>query len=159
MDFGNGSTFAQAFVGAVKRALLMGVLPFAVAQDLPDSITLDPRVMTAALEGRRVEVGAFLRDSAECAVAARWREAMQSMDSEKGAVLLLALLQELNANVSMASRPDLYAEALGWHRAAAVGREDACLLLSRALDAGRLPNGLVVPRDGEMARRVARRVW
>lgn len=84
--------------------------------------------------------------------AERWSRAMAAAGTDLMPVLLLALLQELNPQLTMAEHPVIYAEALKLHRLAAEGDSSARALLAAFLESGMLPGGLIFVKDGQLAR-------
>ena len=119
-------------------------------------LTLDPAVIEEAK--RAVFSGeSFLTPDAEPAPAAEqgdaalWQDAMDAAGTEMMPVLLLSLLQRLNAHLPMEQHAARYAEALRLHVLAAAGNKAARMELSAALRVGVLTNGLRVPCDAALA--------
>ena len=118
-------------------------------------LTLDPAVMDAAKRavfgGEGLVEGAEPPSPAEQGDAALWQQAMDAAGTEMMPVLLLALLQRLNADKPMATHAALYADALRLHVLAAAGNKEARIQLAAALQVGMLLNGLRLICDAEKA--------
>ena len=140
------------------KRIFWGVLALAGSAVAEPPLTLDPAVME---EAKRA---VFERGCATTAVAERvpqmqtiaeqWMAAMDAAGTELLPVRLLALLQSLNPGMPMQEHEELYAEALRLHVLAAAGNKQARAVLALAFETGRLPSGLCLMQNWQLAARM-----
>ena len=131
------------------KLLPLVLVPLAAAQ----SITLDPAELEAAKQ-RVFGTGGLTHQQEASLPEQRWLQAMAAAGTDMQAVLLLALLQELNPQTPLAANPEAYASALTLHREASAGKTAACTELALSLRCGVLAGGLFILRSEALADRV-----